>query len=223
VAKDISWSGQYTLQHLTIGVCSYEEFQLILSHLSQLQTLVLKDCNTYGLNETFLTSSACVNYPQLKSLTIERCSLSIEYLKLAFSLTPSLVYLKLMSDRSLYDSVFDGDFWVEFIQTKLPLLDKFDFVFTYYLSFHYHVPQSFSSLIISFQTPFWLNDKHWFVTYDYVIHSSQHRIIIYTLPEYTTMETETLIRCEASLTDSVRLLNRHGPAGIVTTDDVRIK
>ena len=149
--------------------------------------------------------------------------MSINHLKRVLSITPSLVHLKLIyCTRWSFESIFDGDFWKEFIQTKLPLLDKFDFVFTC-LSLTYTVIQSLSSPIISFQTPFWLNDKHWFVTYDIAICSFQTRIIIYSLPIHTTMEPGILIRRKASSMDDVRLLNRRCINGIVTTEDVSIK
>jgi hypothetical protein len=224
VLKDISWPVQYTLQHLTIGVCTLEEFHFILRHLSHLRTFVLKECNTYSLIGTNYVPFADASYPELTSLTIENCSYNVEHLKLILSLTPSLVHLKLSSNICWSYSLFDGSLWAEFIQTKLPLLDKFDFVFSgsfFYSSFNNH---SARSIILSFQTPFWLDEKHWFVTCDYYITStSQHRIVMYTLPTYTIKEPGILIRYKALSIDGVRLLNQHFINGIVTTEDVSIK
>ncbi len=65
VVKTISWSVLHTLRHLTIGACYYKDFQLILRHLSHLQTLVFKGCDMDDTIETILESFD-VNYPQLK-------------------------------------------------------------------------------------------------------------------------------------------------------------
>ena len=42
IIKNISWPVQYTLQHLTIGICTYEEFHLILRHLSSFTNACIK-------------------------------------------------------------------------------------------------------------------------------------------------------------------------------------
>ena len=223
VVKDISWPVQYTLQHLTIGVCTLADFHFILRHLSYLLTFVLKECNTHSLNGTNDIPFADTSYPELTSLIIENCPYYVEHLKFILSLTPSLVHLKLSSNSWSSYSLLDGSFWAEFIQTKLPLLDKFDFVFSGSL-YPWGGTDRARASILSFQTPFWLDEKHWFVTCDYYITSTtQHRIVMYTLPSYTRKEPGIIIRYKALSIDDVHLLNQQLINGMVTTEDVSIK
>jgi hypothetical protein len=125
-------------------------------------------------------------YPQLISLTIGNWQLPIQNLENLLSLTPSLVHLKLGSFRSTIDSIFVGSYWEQFIQNNLPLLNKFQFFLTY-SNDEFNDNNSFDSLILPFQSPFWLNDKHWFVTCDYIPRASQIRL--YTTPTFKDTET----------------------------------
>lgn len=107
------------------------------------------------------------------------CKLPMKDLEIFLLLTPSLVHLKLASTRSIYDSMFDGYYWEQFIQNNLPSLNKFEFFFTYN-SDEFNGEPHFDSIISPFSTPFWLNNKHWFVTCDYIPRIS--KIIVYTAP-----------------------------------------
>jgi hypothetical protein len=119
-------------------------------------------------------------------LTIADCQLSMTDLEILLLLTPSLVHLDLVSSRSTFDSIFDGSYWEQFIQNNLPFLNKFQFFFTYNAN-QYNPTISFDLLILPFRSPFWLSNKHWFVTCDYIPRASQIRL--YTTPTFKDTET----------------------------------
>lgn len=100
----------------------------------------------------------------------------LEYLLL---LTPSLAHLKLVATRSKLDSIFVGSYWEQFIQNNLFLLNKFQFFLTCNIN-KFNDINILDSLILPFQTLFWLNDKHWFVNCDYTPRES--KIKLYTTP-----------------------------------------
>ena len=127
-------------------------------------------------------------YPHLVSLTIGKCKLSTQELECLLTLTPSLSHLKLVSSRSTYDSIFDGFYWERFIQEKLLLLNQFQFFLTY-TSKKFDDTITLDSLILPFQSPFWVNNKNWFVICGYILRQS--RIILYTTPIFIEIKVQT--------------------------------
>lgn len=109
-------------------------------------------------------------------------------LECLLSLTPSLAHLKLVAYRTTFDSIFDGSYWEIFIQNNLFLLKKFEFFLTCGTN-KSNNPDSFDSVIIPFQSPFWLNNKNWFVTYNYIPQRS--KILLYTTPAFMHIETRS--------------------------------
>ncbi|CAF1424534.1 unnamed protein product [Adineta steineri] len=105
--------------------------------------------------------------------------LSTQELECLLSLTPSLGHLKLISSRSTLDSIFDGSYWEQLIQKKLLLLNQFQFSFTC-IKNEFDDTATFDSLILPFQSPFWVNNKKWFVTCGYILQESI--IMLYTRP-----------------------------------------
>jgi len=102
-------------------------------------------------------TSTC--FRQLTSLTIEQLDMMVDKVQAFLLLTPSLVYLKLVGGKKM----MDGKRWKEFIEINLSRLAKFEFYFTEYRS----IIQTLADvelIIASFQTPFWIKGKKWFVT-----------------------------------------------------------
>jgi hypothetical protein len=135
----------------------------------------------------------------LSSLTINHCSLSMEELELLLSRTPALVHLKLVSRERTFDSMFDGYNWEQFIRAKLHRLNKFEFFFSYIDKTDDDIT-NVDSLVDSFRTPFWLYDKRWFITCDYVFESQAFNL--YT-PSISIAGFENSIRCEISAVDGM--------------------
>ncbi|CAF1394783.1 unnamed protein product [Adineta steineri] len=150
----LSWPIPCPLNHLTIDTCTYTEFMYILGHSPFLRTFTMKNC--IGMNSAH---SIDVSYPQLTSLIINFCYLSFKNLNLLLSYIPSITYLKLIIYEAELGSLFDGSQWEEFIQTKLPFLNKFHFCFRYTIQKNYEKYISIDSVINQYRTPFWLKKK----------------------------------------------------------------
>ncbi|CAF4211783.1 unnamed protein product, partial [Adineta steineri] len=151
----LSWPIPCPLNHLTIDTCTYTEFMYILGHSPFLRTFTMKNC--IGMNSAH---SIDVSYSQLTSLIINFCYLSFKNLNLLLSYTPSITYLKLIIYEAEMDSLFDGSPWEEFIQTKLPFLNKFHFCFRHTIQKNSEKYISIDSLINQYRTPFWLDKKN---------------------------------------------------------------
>jgi hypothetical protein len=122
----------------------------------------------------------------------------MEDLECLLLLTPSLVHLKLVSSRSTLDSIFIGSYWEQFIQNNLLSLNKFQFFLTCNTD-KFNDTNTLDSLILPFQTSFWLNDNHWFVICDYTLRES--KIKLYTTPVCQNIGTRSP-RFEVSSTNS---------------------
>jgi hypothetical protein len=78
----------------------------------------------------------------------------------------------------------DGSRWEHFIQRNLRLLNKFEFYFSYRAGFFPENPPDFNSIIDRFRSPFWLEEKRWFIACDYI--PSRSEITIYSIPTFKT-------------------------------------
>jgi hypothetical protein len=151
----------------------------ILEYSPNLHILILSEIPTGSINK--ITS---IYFRQLKSLSVANISVRINEVEMFLLLTPSLVYLKLIGG----EKILNGKRWEEFIQINLPYLDKFEFYFNALRS----TRQSLTDLqliIDSFQTPFWIEHKKWFIAwkyqYDYGI-PSINIISLYSIPICTS-------------------------------------
>ncbi|CAF1468587.1 unnamed protein product [Adineta steineri] len=200
--NQIVWPIQSTLEYLTIRDCSYHQYRIILCNSPHLRTLIIRNCimdnndqmvssyavTTSNSTKRQRTSIDSTVYAQLTSLTIGDCRLSIQELECLLSLTPSLGHLKLIASRSTLDTIFDGSYWEQFIQEKLLLLNQFQFLLTC-IDNKFDDITTFDSLILPFQSPFWLNNKNWFVTCGYILRES--KIILYTTPLFVGVDAAT--------------------------------
>ena len=102
--------------------------------------------------------------PQLQSLTMTQDLMSMNKIRTLLSFTSSLVHLKLVSLTGISNSICDDLQWEQFIQMKLPYLDKFEFFFSSSLNGNW-TNYSVVRIIASFRTSFWVESKLWFVNY----------------------------------------------------------
>jgi hypothetical protein len=216
--KNLSWPTPCTLQYLRIDDCSFSDYCHILRYSHHLKTFVLQNCSMFDIDNTFSSPSfLSPSYPQLLSLSVENISnIRMQMLKFLLSVTPSLVYLKLIGSGRLLDNAFDGLQWRHFIRQHLHLLDKFDFFFTTQRNSLQSV-DDVSSIITPFSHKFWIEKKHWFVTCDFIISFSQIRL--YSMPtcqpcfdyvsESNISSRSTLITMdnEAERMNGVRIMN----------------
>jgi hypothetical protein len=91
------------------------------------------------------------------------------------SLTPALIYLKVIGMAYLIDSYR----WEKILRIKLPSLDRFEFFFMSWENVNYNF-SDIQSLIRPFQTSFWLENKQWMVNCDYIINPME--VMLYSIP-----------------------------------------
>jgi hypothetical protein len=132
---------------------------------------------------------------------------TLEYL---LSVTPSLVYLKLIGSGHLHDDAFDGTRWKNFIENDLVFLEKFEFFFTTQ-GHGNQAADNVLSLIIPFSINFWKEEKHWFVQCDFIKSLSQIRL--YSIPicqsNFECIRDSDIISCSTLITmnDDVKRMN----------------
>ena len=191
------------LKRLKIAHCTFEQFHLILSSCFNLKTLIIDNliCSR-ELERTFLPLAWSV-YPRLTSLTLKSSSSEFDQLFSILSFTPSLVYLQLNIKRCQSPDILSGHAWKKFIEDRLSHLKVFRFFFTYQIQSHCNVP-SLRSIVNSFESPFWINEKHWIIVCDYVLKSSEINLYMRALPIH---DDQIVIRSTSS-TDDYQLIRR---------------
>jgi hypothetical protein len=150
---------------------------------------------------SFTESSFCSS---LSSLTINeyydyRQTISPTSLVSLLTRTPALVHLKLVSRRETFDRVFDGSYWEQLIQSKLPSLKTFEFFF-WYSPYKRSNMIDIDSPITSFRTSFWLKEKNWIINCAHIIESPG--IWLYTSTAWI-MRYKNSPKCEISAIDNV--------------------
>ncbi len=214
--EEMLWPVQYTLKHLTLMYITQRQYCTILRETPNLKILVLNHCSMHKIDEDVVLSSVPIVYEQLTSLILIDSRMSMVGLTSILSLTPSLIYLKIICLPDPFDTIADGFRWEQFIRTNLPLLHKFEFFFTNIYNVYYG-RRNIQLLISRFQTPFWLEEKQWFVACDYINYLNQ--VMLYTTPICNTdftyeceankisYSTSITMDTDAIITDNVRTIN----------------
>jgi hypothetical protein len=201
---EILWPTQYFVQHLTVSNCNSNQIIIVLRHSSQLQSIVLKNCIIHNLIETVSISSDLKPLRQLTSMIFEDSELSMDTLEWVLSSMSSLIYLKLEGRPFMYDSIFGRTRLENFLQTKLPVLEKFEFFFRFVYSevIQNRSTTSLESRLDQFRSPFWLENKRCFVNCDYI--KSSGEILLYSIPicnhHYEYYDDSNKISCSTSPT-----------------------
>ncbi|CAF3779503.1 unnamed protein product [Rotaria sp. Silwood1] len=170
---DLVWPNQCLLQSLVLSnYINFKQFSTILSYSLQLKKFVLQDCIMPDITD----NDSLISYPQLISLTFDDSELNMNECQLILSLTPSLEHFHIVGGTNLNN----GLCWEQFIQKKLLKLTKFEFAFCGDTNVIFKDSIQVESLISSFRTPFWINNKHWFVVCYYFKESAKYSL--YSLP-----------------------------------------
>ncbi|CAF4764742.1 unnamed protein product [Rotaria socialis] len=219
IFRYLQWPTSCTLNHLEIHTCYYSDYVLILNQLCYLKTFVMKNCvMNVSDGDAYSPSNAKLDVG-LISLTICECTLPRDSIELLLCETPLLRHFKLVCHRTTFDSIFDGLDWELFIRNNLPALEKFEFFFSYRCKrpdpFH-----GLSSGIASFQSRFWLEEKHWFVVAANPIKLPE--FWLYTRPlsniDYATSQARYEL---ASINDGYRLIAR--PIDAISHTDLNVQ
>jgi hypothetical protein len=154
--EKLSWPRQSTITNLSFGTCTVKQFSSILQNSPHLHTLVMNNCLMTEIDKTFLFKS----HQQLNSLTLNDMQMTMDKLESFLSLLPSLIHLNLTSSGKPFEFVQRLSRWEKFVPVRLPRLSQFEFCIFCYCSDW----ENFDVLIDAFRTPFWLEEKRWFVT-----------------------------------------------------------
>ncbi|CAF0813933.1 unnamed protein product [Adineta steineri] len=174
----VTWPINSTIQYLTINNSITMDCLLtILQSSPYLHTITMKKKFDELYNHSLIPKySSSTSFQQLRSLTIEELNLTIDQLESYLSLTPSLVYLKLIGRIH----TLDGKRWEQFIELNLPHLNKFEFFFTHQDPVN-RTHEDLQLMLASFQTLFWTEHKKWLINCEYYFDYSTY-IRIYTKP-----------------------------------------
>lgn len=211
--EEMLWPVQCTLTHLTLTYVTQKHFCTLLRQTPNLKILMLNHCSLHKREEEIMTLSEPIFCEQLTSLILLDSRISILGLTSILSLTPSLIYLKIICSPDPFDTIADGSRWEEFIRTNLLSLQKFEFFFTNIYNVYYDL-RDVQRLISRFQTSFWLEEKHWFVTCDYINYLNQ--VMLYTIP---LCNTDFTFECQANRISCSNFDTI--PNDLITTDNVQ--
>ena len=166
---------QCKLEALSIDNCSHKELCDVLHHLPDLRTF---SSNCYDMEETNpIVFSA--PFQRLTSLTLRSPHILMDQLESLLSFTPSLVYLNIVSHFSTFTFLQRLSQWEHFIRHKLPLLEKLKF-YAYTHEYRYENVQDIERILNGFRTPFWLEEKHWYVTCKYINNEARSGLMLYS-------------------------------------------
>ncbi|CAF2920065.1 unnamed protein product [Rotaria sp. Silwood2] len=129
----------------------------------------------------------------------------MEHIETLLSRTPALVRLKLISRKRAFDSIFDGYNWEQFIINKLLQLNQFEYFFSFIHKTNDYMAV-LNRVIASFQTPFWLQEKHWYTICSYAFESQTFELHSTTIH---VTDSDNLIKFEKSAeTNTCRLVGQ---------------
>lgn len=200
----ISWPIDFSLQHLETRCETLNDYCHIFLHLPNLRVLVVQNFNQSDVELTAVQLATMRPCCQLASLTFKYGRMSPSVLETLLSLAPSLEHLRLIRSVDLHPFVSHVPQWEQFIKAKLPLLTKFEFFLTGYAQPSNDVILT-ESLVAPFRTSFWIEEKRWFTTCDFMLHPGN--VLLYTTPifdlqEQHTYESKRIDRSTSAPTDS---------------------
>ncbi|UJR10299.1 hypothetical protein I4U23_014505 [Adineta vaga] len=174
------------LKHLTITSCIHTNWL----HKLRLETL-------QHTIEHHSTHEDCLIWPTtLKQLKVFTKKLGDNKL-----IRTALKSLHELNSLTIYDGAWDnpipdGQIWEELIKSSLPLLKNFQFCFKFWRNFTYS--RDVNRIVEKFSTPFYLQEKSWFVRCD-AHNNKSTAAILYSLP-YAFQRFEIVTR---SFSDSI--------------------
>ena len=152
--EKIIWPSQCSIRYLEVNnTIAIEQLHTVFRCSPHLRTVVIN--SFFILNPSQPIS---MSFDQLTSLTMNKVNMKINDLEFFLSMTPALTHLKLIGTGNFCD----GYRWENFIQLHLPALNKFEFSFTETHNSQKNF-QEVKFIGMKFQTPFWLEQKKWFI------------------------------------------------------------
>lgn len=176
--NELEWPMNCSIRNLRCSTSiMFNKFCTILRSSINLQMMSFRDCLIEHEQELNSLLAENISFPQLISLTLEDCDLSMTMIESLFFLIPSLVHLTI---KGIGAEFFDGARWERLFQIKLPNLTKFEFAFQNHIGMNCDTAD-FEAIIAPFQTKFWTEIKHWYVSAVGVKNSSY--VNLYSIPD----------------------------------------
>ncbi|CAF0742369.1 unnamed protein product [Adineta ricciae] len=121
--------------------------------------------------------------------SITKLNLTVEYvpnvLAHIFDFMPNIDHLTIEFENSLsfeYES-FNEHKWKQIVLNHLPNLKVFSFFYVFFAPYDIQIEQVVDTLLDTFRTPFWLDERQLFVQCDWLPEDNGKPVILYTLPQ----------------------------------------
>ena len=195
--EDIKLFGQYNIEYLELSRCiPLKQINRMLRSMPRLKTLMIGSCSMNDIPQNKL-----VPFESVTALTLKQMNMEVKHFEVLLQLMPSLTHLNLIGSGDL----FDGHRWERLIQTHLLLLNNFEFVFNSNRNDQFDCAD-IERIVRSFQTPFWLQLKKWFVTGEYAMNSPQS-FQLYSIPKSTLLKQQTFESTTISISTTHKKYN----------------
>ncbi|CAF0816363.1 unnamed protein product [Adineta ricciae] len=102
-----------------------------------------------------------------------------------FDLMPNITHLTIeFKDASSFEyEFFNGHKWKQIVLHHLPNLKVFSFFYVFFARFDTTIEQDVDTLLATFRTPFWLDERQLFVQCDWLPEHGGKPVLFYTLPQ----------------------------------------
>lgn len=178
-SNDVGFSIQYMLQYLSINYCTIEQLSQFLHHFPCLRTLNISSMQTRQIEQVSPIPLTRTLLSKLETVYLNCSKMDTNELELLFSCMPSVRRLKLHGRHESVNFLFDGSYWKQMISRCLPQLQEFKFDF---ITRSFNENDEIESIIDSFRTSFWLEEKCWFVSCTFRGYFPKARIILRSPP-----------------------------------------
>ncbi|UJR17167.1 hypothetical protein I4U23_004063 [Adineta vaga] len=143
------------LYHLNLKYCSCHQLVTLFTMIPNLQTLDIT--LTCGIGSNWSNNIPLLTHLKTLILNTYGEKILMRQMKELLSKTPNLKHFQLNTEGS--DDLVDGQQWEPIVLN----LSVFDFRIRFFNSFH-HISEE--TILQSFRSIFWLEQKRWFVAYD---------------------------------------------------------
>lgn len=172
-------STQYVLQHLSLCFCTIWQLSYILHHFPHLRTLNVSCMVKNDRDQMNMIPLIPMIQPKLESLNLNCSMVQKSELESLLLCMPFLCQLELCGRSASVDFLFDGSYWKQLIVKRLPRLQEFKF---WFCTPSFNEDDEIESIINTFQTPFWFEEKHWLVSCTFRAYFPQCRMILQSPP-----------------------------------------
>lgn len=151
-----------SLQCLSLNNCSYKRFSWIMRHCPDLKMLNVGFQSWIGKDPKLRNIFIPMLYSNLTNLILNNLNIDTDELELLLSYMPSILRLELSGMSTSINSWYDGSFLQKLLTDKLPQLKHLKYQFFTELDLDNDDDNQQETVISSFRTPFWCEEKRWF-------------------------------------------------------------